>query len=174
MRLLKGFIFTITGLFVFITLLSLLIPSRVQISRGVVIDAPAQKVFAEIANLHNWKHWQPVLKADTGGVHYSADSTAIGSYCEWMSSGKKNKCSISAGGSQSTTVILSREGENDWINTITVLPLADSSKVQVEWSGLTRLKWYPWEKFYGIFIEKVTGPGFEESLNSLKAYVEKH
>ena len=46
--------------------------------------------------------------------------------------------------------------------------------MQVEWNAVTRLKWYPWEKFYGIFIEKSSGQGYEDALNSLKTYVEGH
>jgi len=60
------------------------------------------------------------------------------------------------------------------LNTIRVLPLSDSGRVQAEWSVLVRLKWYPWEKFYGIFIEKISGQGYEDALSSLKAYVENN
>ena len=72
------------------------------------------------------------------------------------------------------TAILQREGENEVINMISILPLPDSNQVQVEWRSLTKLKWSPWEKFYGIFVEKLTGPGYEAALNSLKSYTEGH
>jgi hypothetical protein len=51
-------------------------------------------------------------------------------------------------------------------------PVTDSSAMQVEWRVLTKLKWYPWEKFYGIFIDKLTGPGYEVALNNLKELAE--
>ncbi|MFN8244610.1 MAG: SRPBCC family protein [Ferruginibacter sp.] len=173
MRMLKGAILVLGGLFLTITLLSLLIPAKVRVSRGVVIAAPASKVFAQISNLRNWKHWQPVFKADTGAIHYSTGSTLAGSYCEWYSAGKKNSFRLTAADASSIRMVLSREGENDWQNMISVLPLSTPDSVQVEWQATTRLKWYPWEKFYGIFLEKVTGPGFEEALNNLKAYAEQ-
>jgi hypothetical protein len=44
----------------------------------------------------------------------------------------------------------------------------------VEWRSLTRLHWYPWEKFYAIFMDKITGPGYEAALNGLKEIVEKN
>ena len=53
MRLFKGFIIVLTGLFIFSTLLSLLIPSKVVITKSVLIHAGAEKVFAEISNLLN-------------------------------------------------------------------------------------------------------------------------
>ena len=174
MRMIKGFLFVITGLFIMITLVSLFIPSRVIVVRGVEVNANSQKVFDEIRNFHNWHHWQPVFKADPAKMRYSADSTTAGSFCEWESNGKKNKLLFTTMDPNRVTVSLSREGEIDVTNVISVLPLSDSNRVQVEWQALTRLKWYPWEKFYGIFIEKMTGSGYEDALNSLKSYVESH
>ena len=169
MRSIKGFILALAGLFIMITLLSLLIPSRVMVSRGVVVNAAAPRLFAEITDLQNWKHWQPVFKVDSAKITFTGDSA-----CEWVSTGKKNKLLITARSANQITTSLLREGENEVINVITILPLSDSNQVQVEWKALTRLKWYPWEKFYGIFIEKLTGPGYEDALDSLKAYVESH
>jgi hypothetical protein len=34
------------------------------------------------------------------------------------------------------------------------------------------MKWYPWEKFSGIFVDKMTGPGYQAALNELKDFVE--
>jgi hypothetical protein len=174
MRLIKGFLLAIAGLFIMITLLSLLIPSKVMVVRGVAINANAKKVFAELNNLRNWQHWQPVFKNDSLKMDFSPDSTGVNSFCKWENRGKINKLSITALGEYEVTVALSRDGENDVMNTITILPLPDSNSVQVEWKALTKLKWYPWEKFYGIFIEKITGQSYEDALNSLKAYAESH
>lgn len=174
MQMIKGFLFAITGLFIMITLVSLLIPSKVVVTRGVEINANSRKVFDEIRDFQHWQNWQPVFKAGQSKMTYSADCGMRGSFCEWESNGKKNKLLFSTMDPNRVTVLLSREGETDVMNVISVLPLSDSNRVQVEWQALTRLKWYPWEKFYGIFIEKQTGPGYEEALNSLKAFVEAH
>ena len=173
-RLVKGFILALTGLFIMITLVSLLIPSKVMVVRGVVINSNAKKVFAAISNLHNWVHWQPVFTTGKVKPDFSPDSTGINSYCEWENRGKKNRFIISAIGEYELTTTLSQEGENDVMNTITILPLPDTGTVQVEWKALTKLKWYPWEKFYGIFIEKMTGQGYEDALKGLKAWVENN
>ena len=66
-----------------------------------------------------------------------------------------------------------RKGENDVENIISVTAVNAGSEIQVEWRVLTKLKWYPWEKFYGIFIDKITGPGYELALNNLKDLAEK-
>lgn len=173
-RLFKGFFIVLAGLFIFITILSLLIPSKLMVSRAVVINAPAEKVFREISDLQNWKHWQPVFINDSSAIRFYAGPGGTSDSCEWDSKGKTNLMQITQKSDNAVSVILKRAGENDVKNNISVLPLADTNQVQVEWNVLIQLKWYPWEKFYGIFIEKITGEGYEAALNSLKAYVESN
>jgi hypothetical protein len=174
MRLFKGFFIVLAGLFIFITIFSLFIPSKLMVSRAVVINANAGKVFSEINNLQNWKHWQPVFMSDSMKISCKTDTSGMSDYCEWDSKGKKNIVEITNKTINSVSAILKTAGENEVLNTISILPLADSNQVQVEWNVLIKLKWYPWEKFYGIFIEKISGQGYEDALNSLKNYVENH
>ena len=174
MRLFKGFFIVLSGLFIFITILSLFIPSRLMVTRAVVINAPADKVFSQVSDLNNWKHWQPVFIQDSAIIRFESDAQGVSNSCDWESRGKKNKMKITGKSSQVIRATLIREGENDVQNTISILPLADSSRVQVEWNVLIKLKWYPWEKFYGIFIENITGEGYEAALNSLKTYTENN
>ena len=174
MRLFKGFIIALTGLFIFVTILSLFIPSKVVVVKGVVINARAEKIFTEIRNLQNWKHWQPVFKKDSANIKFYTDSSGVSNSCEWGSAGKKNNFIIKSQQDNVVTASLLREGENEIFNTIRVLQLPDNNQVQVDWNVMIKLKWYPWEKFYGIFIEKISGQGYEDALNSLKDYIENH
>lgn len=174
MRLAKGFFIAIAGLFIFVTILSLFIPSKVIVTKAVVIHANAEKVFAEISNLQNWKHWQPVFEKDPGQIKFDTDSSGVSNSCEWESKGKRNKILITGKKDNVVTATLFRDGENDIFNTIRVSPVQQTNQVQVEWIVLIKLKWYPWEKLYGIFIEKISGEGYEEALNSLKEYAENH
>ena len=56
MRLFKGFFIVLAGLFIFITILSLFIPSKLLVTRAVVIQAKSDKVFAAVSD-------------DVAGVH---------------------------------------------------------------------------------------------------------
>ena len=174
MRLFKGFFIVLAGLFIFITILSLFIPSKLMVTRAVVINAHAGKVFNEISNLQNWKHWHPVFINDSAIIKFDTEANGISNTCEWESKGKKNTIHIAGKQGYALKATLLREGENDVLNTMRVLPLTDSNQVQAEWNVLIKLKWYPWEKFYGIFIEKISGQGYEDALNSLKSYAENN
>lgn len=173
-RILKGFFIVLAGLFIFITFLSLFIPSKLLVTRAVVINANAAKVYTQISDLQNWKHWQPVFRIDSSAINFKTDPAGISNECEWGSEGEKNKLVIIKKKENTVFVSLKRNGENDVLNSIKILPLADTSQVQTEWSVLIKLKWYPWEKFYGIFMEKLTGQGYEDALKSLKNYVEEN
>ena len=172
MRMIKGFLLAISGLFIMITVVSLLIPSQVLVSRGVEMNTTAEKVFFEISNLRNWRHWHPVFKNDSFRPTFSSDSSGLNSFCQWEENGRKYKLIVIALREQEITLALQRPGESDVNNTISLLPLAGGNRVQVEWKALTKLKWYPWEKFYGIFIEKFTGQGYDDALHELKNYIE--
>lgn len=172
MRMIKGFLFVLFGLFVFVTLLSLFIPSKVMTVKAVVINAGQDKIFSQIADLKNWKNWHPVFKNDSAAV-FSNPSSGVNAFVEWVTANKTNKLQITQQTPQKISALLIRPGEKDVENTISIIAIKDAAGLQVEWRVLTKLKWYPWEKFAGIFTDQITGPGYEVALNNLKDYLEQ-
>ena len=173
MKLLKGFLLVFAGLFVMITLLSLLIPSNVITSKSVTINAPQQKIIAAIKSLQQWEKWHPVFANDASNHVISQPSPGAASSISWGENENKNSITLTEQLPQGVKFTLDRPGENTILNTILLLPLEDSTSYQVEWKALTHSKWYPWEKFAGIFVSQITGPGYEKALQSLKSYVEE-
>lgn len=174
MRLIKGFLFVASGFLILITCISLLIPSRVMTAKTVVIHAQPQRILAAINDLQAWKQWHPVLKIDSSSVLISNPSTGVNASAEWSSSNKINNIIITGVIPQGIKFSLIRPGENPVENTLTYVPLQEAGTYQVEWKALTKLKWYPWEKFAGIFVGEITGPGYEVALTALKNYTEQH
>lgn len=172
MKFIKGFLVGIVGLFAVITMFSLLMPSKVMTVRTVMIHSEIPKIFDAISDLRHWKNWHPVFKQDSSILKFSDPSSGIHAFAIWNSNGKENKLLITDVYSSQINADLVREGENTVVNIISVTPIKDLTNVQVEWKVITKLKWYPWEKFSGIFIDKLTGPGYEEALNNLKELIE--
>ncbi|MEO8770031.1 MAG: hypothetical protein ABI402_08095 [Ferruginibacter sp.] len=173
MRLIKGFIFVLAGLFIMITLISLLMPSKVMTVRAVVVHADHDLILSQINDLKKWKDWHPVFMSDSSNVTISTPSIGVNAFVTWNTNGKENKFLITESDANHIKATLMRSGENDVANIISINPINYSTAVQVEWRVLTTLKWYPWEKFYGIFIDKLSGPGYEFALNNLKELAEK-
>lgn len=174
MKILKGAIIVFIGIFIFITLISLLIPSKIVTARAVAVQADSVRLYNEISNLKNWKNWHPVFMNDSGNIKISNVGNKENEYAEWITKGKKNTILITAKKYPSITFLLKREGENDSENTLSLMAVEEQGNMQVQWVSVIELKWYPWEKFSGIFIEKMAGSGYEMALQSLKLYVESH
>lgn len=171
-RVIKGPVIVVFGLLIFITLMSLLIPSQIVTIRSVVVrDTPAH-ILAQVADLRNWQNWHPALKnnpvlfkaADTGG--------AVGSSLSWTANNKPIELVVDEVSDRYVVVRLHQKNENDVKNIIAVNDVQEINAYQVQWTAVIKLKWYPWEKFAGIFIEKMTGSGYELTLESLKNYLE--
>ncbi len=174
MRQLKGIVLVLAGLFIMVTLISMIMPGRVVVTRAEPMLGDSLKIYSEVSDLKNWKHWQPVFKEDSAGITFSAVSNEVNSTAAWTSNGKKNTLVITEKKYPYVKVALQRENENEVMNIFSLMPVQEQGNMQVQWETITKLKWYPWEKFGGIFIEKMTGPGYEFGLKSLKEYVESH
>jgi hypothetical protein len=172
MRMIKGFLFVATGFFILITLISLLIPSRVMTTKSVTIHAPKEKISAAIKDLQAWKKWHPVFRNDSTAMTISKPSSGVGAHADWTQAGKTNNLTITGVFTEGIKISLNRPGEKPVENSILILPVEEAGTYHVEWRSLTKLKWYPWEKFAGIFVSDITGPGYEAALNQLKKYIE--
>ncbi len=162
MRFIKLGIISIIVLFMVTTVISLLFPSTVIVSRSVNVSAPKDSVLLLIDNMGNWKRWiegmdQPSVKifsdteADMAGtkvVINNISDTVIGSL--WQN--KQGKYMISS-------IRLYKDSSGG----ITV----------VNWQFEQKLKWYPWEKVGSMMNEKILGPMMETNLTHLKALAEK-
>ncbi len=174
MRLIKAFLVGITGLFIIITLLSLLIPSHVKVSRTIVINNTSkEKIFAQVINLKNWKNWHPLFASDSAVVNVANTAGGENESCDIIYKNKTVHLQITKTDTAFIAFIVQAKGENDISNQINFYPLTELNQTRVDWNATTHLKWYPWEKFYAIFIDKLTGPGYEMALNGLKQFTER-
>jgi hypothetical protein len=174
-RLIKAFLFGIAGLFIMITILSLLIPSNVKVARVVVINnTTAGKIYQQTGNLRNWKNWQPMFKPGVAVVNFGNITEGKKASCDIVYNNKTTHLAITAADTSSVKFLLQSKGGNDIENNIILSPLPSSQSVHVEWRTVTKLHWYPWDKFYAIFLDKMSGPGYEAALSNLNDYIEKN
>jgi len=174
MRLIKAFLVGVTGMFIVITLFSLLIPARVRVSRAVLINNTHREVvYDQVANISNWHNWHPVFINDSAklfpGQHTGEESSAY----HIVHHGQEVSISFLPADTTSIKFLLEGKGENAIQNELIITTLSSQQTVQVEWRSITKLRWYPWDKFYGIFIDKMTGPGYEAALKGLKDFIER-
>jgi len=143
------------------------------VSRTTLINNTSKaKVLEQVATLPNWKNWHPIFKSGDVKIIYHSSTPDTGYQAEILYGAKSARIILTYSDSNLIKFTLQSQGETDIQNEVLVSTIPAQPNVQVEWRALNKLKWYPWEKFYGIFIDKLTGPGYDQALAGLKDYLE--
>ncbi len=167
---LKGFVIVMVFLFIFMFLLSLLIPSRVVLTKSISISDSTAAVFSKIQDLKEWQNWYPLFK---DSMLAKSDPQFYHDSIKWKNGKSVNTLAVLERNENAMRFEMYAPGENKIDNMIVVY--TDSSLVKgstVQWNSIMNLGWLPWNKFAGIFAEKIGGPGYDSALSSLKNYVE--
>jgi hypothetical protein len=174
MKFIKAGLIGLLGLSILITLISFLIPSEVHGRRGIVIKADSAKIRTQIALFYNWKNWHPEFKEYSDKLTYKNVSTGQNPVCNLTVNGRSTDYRIVRNNELFVTVIQQKKGQNDIENTFTFSKDSATGGTYLDWKFISELKWYPWEKFAGMFTESMTAPVYELALENLKQYVETH
>jgi hypothetical protein len=168
MRFVKLFLISIIVLFVVLTALSLLFPSHMRISRGINVAVSRERVYAVVSDLGTWERWNSFIRnTPLTGKSVSSPSAGKGAML------RSDQIVITEGISTPDAVgfdwnqLRGRRFEGGF-NMVQFRP--DSLTVQY-WFDF-HFRWYPWEKL-GVFVyDRQWGPLMQESLDSLKLYLE--
>lgn len=169
MKLIKQIIIGFTGIAIVIFLLSLPLPSRVNVSKSVLINQPAPAVLQSLTSLPDWKNWNPLLQ-DSGTVYNFEGSNKV----SWTAKdGKTNQIELRPYATDSLYAIITTNNKPAFTSGFTVAANTDgNTHTKVEWWIQEELGWYPWEKFYGLFSESLKESYLENSLTAFKRYLE--
>lgn len=152
-------------------------PGTFRIQRTAVINAKAEKVFAQINDFHKWGAWSPWEKIDPSMKRdFSGPVSGVGSVYAWEGNGR-----IGSGRMEITeSVPGSKVGINlDFLKPFeahnraefTIEPQGRS--VQVTWAMSGPVPYFA--KIIHLFfnMDKMVGGQFETGLSNLKAAAEK-
>lgn len=161
---LKSFALVILGFLVVITLFSLLMPGTVVVVRSETIPSPKADILQAIQQPNSWMSWYPPLQEPGVSPHVEGEMIV------WTSGGKKNTIHFQKIHREGLRTSFTRSGELPVLYDITLYEI--DGIPQVEWKAIHQLRWYPWEKFGGIFMNDLAGQGYTHALQQLKAYVQ--
>jgi hypothetical protein len=170
MRFIKPVLIGLCGLSLVLLAISSLMPGEVMTSKWIMVQGETAPVLKEIRNLNTWPQWNGLL-ADVSGfsVVQKNGQTDTGNTIHWTDQrGGQNMLVITENNEKGivTTMTL---GHNRPIESGFSVEKRQADSVQVVWFIIEKLKWYPWEKFYGILAKDMKGPLMQESLDKLKA-----
>lgn len=149
-----------------ITGFSLFFPSNIRISKAIDINAGNDSVLNQLSDAANWKKWYP--GADTMELLIT-DGKANGLLLDSL----QGVIRISAITDSSVMAVTSGTGIRKATTGWNVYGSAVPNTVTVQWYMDFHLRWYPWEKFSSLLLEKRYGPVMEKGLSNLKAVMEK-
>jgi hypothetical protein len=164
MRVIKLGLISIIAFSMLITIFSLFIPSHVRISKAIDINASKDSIIGSLANIEKWKGWYP--GADTMQLVAKESKAALkaGRLDQYLgiNSITDSTIGVSMTGKE---IKQSASGFNIYNSNL-------PNTYTVQWFMDIRLKWYPWEKFSGLLLEKRYGPVMEQGLGKLKSLLE--
>jgi hypothetical protein len=168
-RFVRLFIISIICLFAIVTAVSFFIPSRVRISKAINVKASPASIWLQIDDMGRWKNWNSFFSdvdpADIQRIDSSdgkiTGMTIRGTSVSWEKQTPGQRIAA-----------MSREGRAPVLNSWSVLEIEGADSTAVQWYMDFHPKWYPWEKFASLMLEKTYGPRMEKSLGELKKLVE--
>lgn len=165
MRFIKLAIISAGVLFLIVTALGLLLPSRVRVTRNITIQVPHDTLHRYISDVKYWKLWMEGARENS--IVFLSRKTA-------------GKGTIARVGNREVEITLADsnkieavwKGENNkHFTSVYEMRWDDTTDeaTNLNWYFEQRLAWYPWERLPALANEQILGPSMEHSLDSLKA-----
>lgn len=169
MRLIKQILIGFTGIGMVILIISLFLPSHVRVSKSILLSVSKDSVSNSLSQIQTWQHWNPLLQDKTTAYHFSGDNKV-----SWKTDDNKtNTIALERLSADSIIAVITTDNKQVFQSGFNVVKNTDNTGLtKVDWWIAEDLKWYPWEKFYGLFSESLKETYIDNSLKSLKQYLE--
>ncbi len=170
LRIIKPLLIGITGLGLVILGISSLLPSQVMTSKWVLIYGEKDVYLNRIRDVNSWPKWNGLLQQVSElEIRQKPALTDTGSRIYWKDArGRKNEIIVTGNNEKGIATEMLVEGQRPLLSGFSI-EKRQADSVQVVWYIVEDLKWYPWEKFYGMMAADMKGPLMQESLNRFKA-----
>ena len=171
MRFIRLALLSFIFLFLVIWGLSLLIPSHIRLSKAINIKAPVDSVNAMISNPLNWKYWYPGIDS---ALPYYENGVLKGMIINNSDPANPVYLALDKEEGNEITARFVGKNINPVINAWRTIEHTASDSLTLQWYMDFHLRWYPWEKFASIALEKTYAPKMEQGLMELKKKVQGH
>lgn len=154
-----------------------LVPDGFRIARSAVVDAPAEAIFAQVNDFHNWRQWSPWEKLDPA-MERSFEGSPLGFGAIYGWSGNKKV------GKGRMKIVESLKDERIKLKLAFEKPFQAMNQVQFDFKPIsdaqTEVTWAmtgkhefitkTMSRFFGF--ENIVGGQYEEGLANLKRLLE--
>ena len=169
MKRLRGFFIFLVFILAIIAIISLLLPSKVTIAKSVDINASPEKITSQITDFEQWKNWYPAFSDEN--ITVTNNTPGAHSVTLTDRNGKKMILNITEAKPQMINVQV-QSSSSAKVNYRFILTPKINNQTQLTWDINTEMKWYPWKKIQGIFLDKISGNQYQTALENLKKAAE--
>lgn len=170
---LKWILIAIAALLAIFFGVGMMLPGSYHVERSVEIEAPVASVHALVGDLRAWEEWTPWKEEDpTIETTFGATTAGVGAHQHWTGesgSGELTftRCDPAAGVAYDLAF---EQGKYRSIGEIRYEPAGDVTRVVWVMDGKNEGVLARW---FGVMMDRMVGPMFEQGLGKLKAVVEK-
>jgi uncharacterized protein YndB with AHSA1/START domain len=153
----------------------LLLSPRYHLERSVIVQAPADKVYALVADPHHWPQWTVWNQRDPAmTIAYFGAPSGEGSGWSWQSASQGDgKMTLTAVTPDQRVAYDLYFPEMDSTSTGDLRFELDGRGTRVTWSMDGDMGANPMHRWMGLMMDKLVGPDFEAGLANLKTLAEK-
>ncbi len=177
MKILKIIGLTILALVILVVLVGVFSPRNVVVERSITINASAESVFEEVNGMKVFNAWSPWQKIDPEGTTYTYEGpeTGVGSKMSWNSehpevgSGSQEIVAMEENSKVRTELYFGGYEDPNYAE-LQIKP--GDENTTVTWTFEGDMGSNPIGKIFGLFMDSMLGPAYEEGLKNLKAIVE--
>ncbi|ULQ53921.1 SRPBCC family protein [Flavihumibacter fluvii] len=166
----------LAGIVTLLIIVGALLPGTAAVSRSVTIKAPAGHVFGVLNDLKTYNAWMPWNQLDPAmKIEFSPVTKGRGAYYTWKSdhpkvgNGKLSIIATEPGKLVNTSIEF---GGFDRAATAGWELVENNGTTEVTRSMTTDLTHNPFNRWFGLFFDKMIGPDFEKGLAQLKSKIE--
>lgn len=174
MKWVKRILLGVVSLVVVLAAVGLVLPAKFRLERSVTIAAPAGKVYPLIAAPAQWTRWSVWTQRDPKmQIEYSGPAAGVGARWTWRSETEGNgtmEFTDALPGEKLTYRLSFPDMGMQSTGQLRIEP--QGTGVRVSWSNEGEMGANPLNRWFGLFMDRLVGPDFEDGLKNLKALVE--
>jgi uncharacterized protein YndB with AHSA1/START domain len=175
LKLLKWLLIAVAGVVAVLFLGGYALSPEFKVVRSVTINAPADKVYALVADPREWKRWSVWNERDPAmAIAYSGPPSGAGAAWEWKSKsegdGKMTFTAAEPGKRVAYDLFFPDFGTT---SNGDLLLMPEGGGTKVTWTMNGNMGSSPLLRWMALFGDKMVGPDFDAGLAHLKAVAEK-
>jgi effector-binding domain-containing protein len=177
MKIIKRIVLILVVLVAIAAIVGFMSPAKIHVERSLTIKATSEIIHKQINDLKNWTKWSPWHKKDTAmKIEYNSIASGAGANYSWFSNNKEvgsGNMTITSSNKDSISMAMNFM-ENGVATAQFILSKSDSQKdttageTKVTWTMDMDMGMNPIGRIFGLFMDKMLGPDFENGLSCLK------